>query len=200
MSAPRFLALGDSYTIGEGVAPEKRWPSQLVRILGARGSTVEEPDIIAQTGWTSDELERGISARDPRGPYSLVTLLIGVNDQYRGRQLAGFRLELGRLAARAVALAGDDPRRAILISIPDWGVTPFADGRDRDAIAISIDAFNAAVRTAAARAGAHFVDITPISRAHPRAVVADGLHPDASVHAAWADALAGTAGAILLHR
>jgi lysophospholipase L1-like esterase len=199
MSAARFLALGDSYTIGEGVGSQERWPERLVQILRADGVVLDEPEIVAQTGWTSDELERGINARDPRGPFALVTLLIGVNDQYRARQLAGFRLGLGRLVERAVSLAEHGGRSTMLISIPDWGVTPFAEGRDRDAIALSIDAFNAAVRAAASRAGAHFADITAISRQHPRAVVADGLHPDAEVHAAWARALAGTASAILRH-
>ena len=137
--AVRYLALGDSYTIGEGVAPEGRWPEQLVARLRSKGVSIREPEIIAQTGWTTDELSAAITARNPHGPYALVSLLIGVNNQYRGRSVQEYRTQFLSLLHAAISLAGRDTGRVIVLSIPDWGVTPFAEGRDRAAIAAAID-------------------------------------------------------------
>lgn len=184
----RFLALGDSYTIGEGVAPEDRWPAQLARALRAAGYDVADPEIIATTGWTTDELMAGIEAASPRGPYQLVTLLIGVNDQYRGRPVSAYREPFVRLLRRAIALAGGDASRAIALSIPDWGVTPFAEGRDRARIAREIEAYNAVNREEASHAGARYVDVLPSSRraASDSSLLApDGLHPSWKMYAEW---------------
>lgn len=117
----RYLALGDSYTIGEGASPSDRWPVQLAGLLRQRGIQVEGPQIIARTGWTVAELDRGIDAALLRGPFDLVTLLIGVNDQYRGTDTETYRPGFARMLARAVALAGGDARRVVVLSIPDWG-------------------------------------------------------------------------------
>ncbi|HEU0013481.1 MAG TPA: GDSL-type esterase/lipase family protein, partial [Longimicrobium sp.] len=136
----RFLALGDSYTIGEAVAEAERWPVRLAALLRERGMDVADPEIIARTGWTTDELSAAIDERDPQGPYALVSLLIGVNNQYRGRSADEYRGEFAALLRRAIAFAGGDAGRVIVLSIPDWGVTPFAEGRDRAAIAAEIDA------------------------------------------------------------
>ena len=184
----RFLALGDSYTIGERVEPAGRWPVQLAVLLRGSGVPVAEPEIVARTGWTTDELAAGIDSAAPIGPFSLVTLLIGVNDQYRGRDTAAYRPAFRAMVARAVGFAGGDARRVVVLSIPDWGVTPFAS-RDRAKIAAEIDRYNAVNRDESLRAGAAYVDVTPESReaATNLALVAgDGLHPSAAMYAAWA--------------
>src|SRR5258708_29466648 len=126
----RFLALGDSYTIGENVDSAARWPVQLAKALRARKLNVSDPEIIARTGWRTDELAGGIEIAAPAGPYALVSLLIGVNNQYRGRDPEKYRAEFKSLVAQAVAFAGGKPSRVVVLSIPDWGVTPFASGRD----------------------------------------------------------------------
>lgn len=192
MSA-NFLALGDSYTIGEGVAAEGRWPVQLSARLRSEGIDVADPQIIATTGWTTDELSVAMDAATFAPPYALVTLLIGVNNQYRGRGEQDYRAELQALLRRAVELAGGVAKRVVVVSIPDWGGTPFAarEGRDADAVAREIDAFNAAACLLAATAGAHWVDVTGISRslAARDELVADGLHPSAAQYARWVAAI-----------
>src|SRR5437867_870540 len=134
----RYLALGDSYTIGEGVAEQERWPVQLVRLLRHRGVAIADPEIIARTGWTTEELAAAIAQHPPRGPYALVSLLIGVNDQYRGGDPEAYRPRFAALLAQAISFAGNDARRVIVLSIPDWGVSPFAAGGDRARIAAEI--------------------------------------------------------------
>ena len=184
----RILALGDSYTIGEGVPADERWPVRLAGLLGRHGLHVQEPRIIAQTGWTTDELSAGIDAARPSGPFDLVTLLIGVNDQYRGRGVEQYRVELRMLLARATEFAGRRPGRVIVLSIPDWSVTPFAAGRDRAAIARAINVFNAVNREEATSAQARYVDITQISRTadrRPDLVARDGLHPSGAMYTEW---------------
>jgi lysophospholipase L1-like esterase len=178
--SPRFLALGDSYTIGESVAVADRWPNQLAVKLD-----IANPEIIAKTGWTTDELSSAIDAAKPQGPYALVTLLIGVNNQYRGRDAEQYRKEFAALLHRAIAFAGGDPKRVVVVSIPDWGVTPFAAGRDRAKIGAEIDHFNAINAEETKRAGAHYADITPVSRRDVTLVAPDGLHPSAKMYSEW---------------
>lgn len=185
-----FLAMGDSYTVGEGVAERERWPAQLVRLLAERGIAISEPRIIAVTGWTTDELDAAIDREAPGGPYELVSLLIGVNNQYRGRPLEEYRSEFRALLERAIRFAGGNAGRVLVLSIPDWGVTPFAEGRDRARIAAEIDAFNAANRVETDRAGARYVDVTPITRraaGDPALLAADGLHPSGAMYRDWAE-------------
>lgn len=185
----RFLALGDSYTIGESVAESERWPVQLTASLRAQGFNLEDPLIIARTGWTTDELSAGIDAVNPQGTYDLVSLLIGVNNQYRGRDQAEYREQFIALLQRALAFAGGEPSRVLVLSIPDWGVTPFASGRNKDIVAAEIDAFNAINKEEAERAGAYYVDVTPVSRLaanDPALIASDGLHPSGKMYAEWA--------------
>jgi lysophospholipase L1-like esterase len=189
-TSPTFLALGDSYTFGEGVAADARWPTQLAQALRADGVAVAEPTVIAATGWTTDELAAAIDAAQP-APHDLVSLLIGVNDQYRGRTLDDYRAQFATLLDRAIALARGRADRVLVLAIPDWGVTPFGrdSGRDRVQVAAELDAFNAAARSESARRGAAFVDISGVYRAHavePDMLTADGLHPAAPMHALWA--------------
>lgn len=195
-----FLALGDSYTIGEGALPEERWPNQLAAKLRERGDPVSEPTIIAKTGWTTDELAKGIAEKQPRPGYSLVTLLIGVNNQYRGRDLEEYRRQFAGLLGQAVGFAGADARRVVVVSIPDWGVTAFAKDRDHAKIASEIDRFNEVNREEARRAGARYVDVTGISRTHgadSAFLMKDGLHPSGRAYAEWVDAMLPEAEAAL---
>lgn len=185
-----FLALGDSYTIGEAVAESDRWPVQLVARLKEHGVVLDAPRIIATTGWTTDELSAAMDDSTFAPPYRLVTLLIGVNNQYRGRDVHEYRAQFEALLARAIHLAGDDPTRVIVMSIPDWGATPFGHGSGRDLkqVTAQIDAFNATAHTATAARGAAWVDINPVSREvafDPTLAARDGLHPSASMYAKW---------------
>jgi len=187
----RFLALGDSYTIGESVPASECWPVRLAAMLRATGTRVADPVIVARTGWTTDELSGGIDAAGLEAGFGLVSLLIGVNNQYRGRSLDEFRLQFRALLARAISFADGEASRVVVVSIPDWGVTPFArrSGRNPATIAGEIDAFNVVGRDEAARAGARFVDITPASRdasTDESLVALDGLHPSGSMYERWA--------------
>jgi len=198
----RYLALGDSYTIGEGVTAEDRWPAQLVRLLRQRAVRIADAEIIARTGWTTADLAAAIDSEAPRGDCDLVSLLIGVNDQYAGAPVARYELAFDELLQTAIQLAGGLAARVIILSIPDWGVTPFAaaKGRDPDRVAREISAFNAVNRTAALARGAGYVDVTPSSREVVRdggLLVADGLHPSARLYAEWARLALGAAIAAL---
>jgi len=186
-----YLALGDSYTIGEGIDEAGRWPLQLAAALREDGIALADPRIIATTGWTTDELSAAIDATAPLGCFGFVSLLVGVNNQYRGRELDNYRAEFDALLVRAAGFAGDRADRVLVLSIPDWGVTPFAagTGRDRATIARELDDYNAAARALCDARGIAFVDITQISRqlgAEPMMLAADGLHPSAAMYAQWA--------------
>ncbi|HEX9460291.1 MAG TPA: SGNH/GDSL hydrolase family protein [Thermoanaerobaculia bacterium] len=201
--SPRFLALGDSYTIGESVAVSERWPVELARQLRKNGIDIADPQIIAKTGWTTDELSSAIDAAKPTGPYALVTLLIGVNNQYRGRDAEQYRKEFAALLRRAIAFAGGNPKRVVVVSIPDWGVTPYATGRDRTKIAAEIDRFNAINAAETKRAGARYADVTPVSRhaaTEATLVAPDGLHPSAKMYSQWITVILPQAEAALKGR
>ena len=158
----------------------------IARALRDRGVDVADPEIIARTGWTTDELSAAIDSAAPRGQYSLVTLLIGVNNQYRGRDAEQYRREFTTLLNRAVGFAGGNPKDVIVVSIPDWGVTPFAKGRDAAKVGAEIDHFNAINRDETRRIGARYIDITPISRRPDSALIAeDGLHPSGKMYSEW---------------
>jgi lysophospholipase L1-like esterase len=198
LRAPSYLALGDSYSIGEGIDAAGRWPLQLARALRDEGVMLADPRIVATTGWTTDELSAALDAMDaeaapaPATPqsYGFVSLLIGVNDQYRGRDVDEYRDGFSGLLERAVGYAGGRIDRVLVLSIPDWGVTPFATGQGRDAaqIADELDAYNDAARELCKHRGVAFVDITAISREHGAEIdmlADDGLHPSAAMYAQW---------------
>lgn len=185
----RILTLGDSYTLGESVRADERWPMQLAAMMRARGIVVLEPAIVARTGWTTEDLAAGIDEAKLKGPFDIVTLLIGVNNQYRGRSVDEYRTQFRSLLSRAIAFAAARSSHVIVLSIPDWGVTPFAAGQDTARIAHEIDAFNAVNREEARMAGAGYVDVTSISRRarnEPSLVAGDRLHPSGAMYAAWA--------------
>ena len=190
----RYLALGDSYTIGTNVDSKERWPNQLVELLQEDKIDIVEPIIIAGTGWTTDGLLTEINNAELKSPYDLVSVLIGVNNQYQRRDVNEYRLQLRHILQLAVKLAGDKPKRVIVLSIPDWGVTPFALRRgdsDIKRIAQEIDRFNAVKKAEAKRLDVHYIDITPGTRKaknQHQLFASDGLHPSGEMYAQWAKA------------
>lgn len=184
----RYLALGDSYTIGEGVAAGQRFPTLLTEALRAEGLLMDDPILVARTGWTTAELDAGIDAANPQGTFELVTLLVGVNDQFRGLALESYRLEFRALLQRAIAFAGGQAERVIVLSIPDWSVMPAAGGLDELKIAGEIDTFNAVNREETRQAGARYVNITDLSRLAIEdfeMAARDGLHPTGKMYKLW---------------
>lgn len=190
-----YLALGDSYTIGEGVDEKDRYPNQTVELLKAKGLEFEKPTTIAKTGWTTDELAKGIENAEIKGKtYDLVTLLIGVNNQYRGMPLENYESEFTTLLQDAITYAKGNSNSVVVISIPDWGVTPFAVNRESDQAKVSkeIDEFNASKKSISEQLGVHYIDITEEYReigTLPEMVVSDLLHPSALVYEKWAKKL-----------
>jgi lysophospholipase L1-like esterase len=191
-----YLALGDSYTIGEGVELSDRYPVQLVQEWNKTAKTqFNSPLIIAKTGWTVDELEAGIQANPPAAEgYDLVTLLIGVNNQYRGRSVESFEVDFEKMLQRAVVFAKGNKSRVIVLSIPDWGVTPFASqkGVDPDQVAKAINAYNKAKKEICNKLGIKFIDITDDYRMDgglPEGVVEDQLHPSKLIYGQWTSKL-----------
>jgi lysophospholipase L1-like esterase len=197
----RMLCLGDSYTIGEGVAECDRWPELVRDTLREKLDDVEPPTIVAKTGWTSDELLGAIETRSLLGEWSVVTLMIGVNDQYRGRSVEEFQINFEKLVEVALSLAGNNADRILVISIPDWSVTPFAEGRDRARISAEIDRFNQVLGEHCNNQRIAFLDITDISRQasnDPSSWLAeDKLHPSPRMHKAWSERITPTIRKVL---
>ena len=192
----RLLALGDSYTIGEGVDAVETWPHGLARALS--GDAAATATVVATTGWTADELLTALETTELDPPYDLVTVLIGVNDQYRGREVDEHLPHFNRLLSQAVTFADGDPERVRVISIPDWGTTPFAasDARSAEEIAVQIDTYNTAQRELCELRGIAWVDITALSRelaGAPDMFVADGLHPSTAQYARWLNVIVAMA-------
>ncbi len=186
----RFLALGDSYTAGEGVKPKDRWPDQLARLLIGAGCPVEKPRVVARTGWTTADLIEGVRQASITGFFDMVTLLIGVNNQYQGLPVADYEDEFRVLLDQAVRYAQGHPERVLILSIPDWGKTPFAVDNSSSQITLDIDAFNRVNQKFANKGGHPYLDITPLSRslaANDHMLVADGLHPSKVQYAQWAE-------------
>ena len=195
-----FLALGDSYTIGESVLPAENFPNQTVQLLKNKGYDFMSPEIVATTGWTTDELQNKINNLTFSPPYNIVTLLIGVNDQYRGRPVDIYKPAFENLLNQAIQFAGGKAEHVVVLSIPDWGATPFAAGRDRDQIAREIDGYNTANKTISEKYNVHYIDITPWTREaanDPLFVAPDGLHPSAKEYKRWSEKLADKIIAII---
>jgi lysophospholipase L1-like esterase len=188
----RFLALGNSYTVGTGVPIEDRWPVQLAGRLRQQGLPLPDVRLVAQNGWTTDELLRGIQAARLSPTFDLVSLQIGVNNQFRGYDLQTYRQEFRQLLEAAIGLTAGKSTRVLVLSIPDWGVTPFAVGRDRDQIALEIDRFNAVNRDETAKVRGQYVDVTPLTREKGDQIAflaPDDLHPSGKMYAAWVQLL-----------
>ena len=181
-----FLALGDSYTIGQSVSPDQSWPLQFASALAYSGYDVEETKIIAQTGWRTDNLANAISNQQPLTGYKLVSLLIGVNNQYQGRSLENYAVEFEELLQTAIALAGNSKDHVFVLSIPDYAYTPYGNGNS--AISTQIDLFNSVNRQITQEYGVTYINITPISRnglSNPELVASDGLHPSGIMYGLW---------------
>lgn len=197
MTNMSLLCLGDSYTIGESIPITESFPYQTIKLLRKEGFNFQPPEIIAKTGWTTDELQTAIYDHKFLPSYDFVTLLIGVNNQYRGRNVVEYNNEFESLLKQAIAFAGSKPDRVIVLSIPDWGITPFAEarlpdgqGRDRKKIADEIETYNSANKTISGNYQVHYIDITPGTRkatTDRSLLAADGLHPSAKEYAEWAE-------------
>ena len=194
-----YLALGDSYTIGEGVPLYQGYPYQTVQLLRTAGHELQAPETVARTGWTTDELDHTLSSLRLLPHYDFASLLIGVNNQYRGRDVGEYAQQFGRLVGTALRYTGA-ASKVFILSIPDWGFSPFAANRDRGLISGEIDSFNAVARDIVAAQKIRFIDITGHSRtagATPESFVADGLHPAAPTYKFWARELADAISASL---
>ncbi|MGZ3874538.1 MAG: SGNH/GDSL hydrolase family protein [Mucilaginibacter sp.] len=187
-----YLALGDSYTIGQSVPQIESYPYQLVNSLNHYSLHVQAPDIIAVTGWTTDNLINAISQSSFKDKkYDFVTLLIGVNDQYQHLSKDNYRVKFVQVLHTALNFVKGDSSRVFVLSIPDWGVTPFGGGRD-GVIGPDIDQFNAINRDEASKAHVHYINITDLSRhaaSDPSLTATDGLHPSGSMYQQWVQLL-----------
>jgi lysophospholipase L1-like esterase len=188
----KFLALGDSYTIGESVAEDQRWPVQLAEHLKKKGMPVEQPVIIATTGWRTDDLKRAIEAANPSKNFGLVSLLIGVNNQYQGKNAVSYAPEFEGLLQMAISFAGGNKSKVFVVSIPDYGFTPFGKEK-QEQITKAIDEFNAVNKSVTEKYGVKYFNITAISRRgfeDPELVADDGLHPSGKQYTQWAEVIA----------
>jgi lysophospholipase L1-like esterase len=195
-----YLALGDSYTIGEGVAETDRWPVQLAGLLRQAETEIAPPDIIAKTGWTTAELQAAVKADGHDRQYDLVSLLIGVNNQYRGQSPGRYRTEFRGLLQTATGFAQGRPGRVFVLSVPDWGASPYGASRDPAKIGGEIDRFNAIAQAECQNAGIAFVDITPLTRTalgDATQFAPDGLHYSGQQMTRWANKALFVAKALL---
>lgn len=194
-----YLALGDSYTIGQDVPLQDNYPNQTIKLLSQDG-LYGQLKIIATTGWTTQQLQSAIADDTTLSTYDIVTLLIGVNNQYQGQAVEEYKPGFEDLLKKAIHLAADNAGHVIVLSIPDWSVTPFAHGRDRNTIAGEIDAFNAVNKEISAKYNVKYLDVTPWTReaANDNSLLAgDGLHPSGIEYARWAKSLEGMINRIL---
>jgi lysophospholipase L1-like esterase len=187
-----WLALGDSYTIGQSVGTADRYPVQAATLLKEEGLSFSDPEIIATTGWTTGDLLNALQIRSASPPPDIVSLLIGVNNQYQGRSLTEYRQEFSNLLRQSIQLAGNRPSHVIVLSIPDYSVTPFAKERDTGQIASQIDSFNSINYQLSSDYQVHYLDVTAESRkaaVDPSLIASDGLHFSPKEYAIWAELL-----------
>ncbi|GGM88848.1 lysophospholipase [Dyadobacter beijingensis] len=185
----QYLALGDSYTIGQSVPADDRWPVILAGELGKAGKATATPQIVARTGWTTRNLLDALEQNPPTGTFDAVSLLIGVNNQYQGRNMEEYRVEFSQLLSKAMGYAGGEAGNVFVLSIPDWGVTPAGEG-NRDHIAGEIDRFNAIAQEECVKKKVLFIDITGISRkalGDPSLIASDRLHFSGKMYRLWVD-------------
>lgn len=184
MSHLKYLALGDSYTIGEAVQASERWPHQLVELLNGEGINIDLPEIIAVTGWTTDELQTAIIEKQPTTNYDLVSLLIGVNNQYRDYPMETYRKEFTELLNSAISFG----KKVFVVSIPDYGVTPFGETKEPEKIATEVDNYNVIAKSICGTLNIPFIDITTISKmakGNVKMTASDGLHPTGEMYKLW---------------
>lgn len=185
----KFLALGDSYTIGESVSEKERWPVQLAKKLREKGKSIGEPLIIATTGWRTDDLMNAVNKAHLKNEYDLVSLLIGVNNQYQGKSSEEYVIEFEDLLKTAIQLAKGKKENVFVVSIPDYGYTPFGKPKQAE-ISKALDRFNEINKRITEKAGIKYINITDISRQgiqQPELVADDGLHPSGKMYRLWVD-------------
>lgn len=188
-SNKKYLALGDSYTIGESVTESERWPNQLAVALTKKGVNVAMPTIIATTGWRTDNLKNAMTIAKLKNEYDLVSLLIGVNNQYQGKWADQYAIEFEELLTTAVQLAKGKKENVFVVSIPDYGFTPFGQSK-QEKISKELDQFNAINKTITEKHGIAYFNITDISRkglVDKELVASDGLHPSGKMYSQWVD-------------
>ena len=189
-----YLALGDSYTIGQSVSEMERFPNQTVQLLLKNNNIkISDPEIIAVSGWTTTNLINELNANSLQNNYSVVSLLIGVNNQYRAGSIEDYKTEFTLLVNRSIQYAGNNKNHVFVLSIPDYSVTPFVSGFDTGRIASEIDTFNEINKNISSKLGVNYLDITPISREalnDPDLIAGDGLHPSGKQYKIWDELLA----------
>jgi lysophospholipase L1-like esterase len=189
-----YLALGDSYTIGTSIDFFDNYPNQTFNLLLGAGFKISAPQIVAKNGWTSIDLENAIvELTSKKNTYQLVTILIGVNNHYQDRSILEFESSFQSVLKSAIVLTGNNPKKVFVLSIPDWGITPFAAGRDKQKIATEIDAYNLICEQYAKKYGANFLNITQGYRLNgfkSDYLAIDGLHPSKLEYAEWSVKLA----------
>ncbi len=194
-----YLALGDSYTIGEAVSPSESFPIVLTEVLQEKGYALADPTIVARTGWTTQELSSAMDQHTLLSDYDLVTLLIGVNNQYRGLSVQEYQKEFKQLVLSAIRLVGGNPKQVVVLSIPDYGYTPFGEAK-QPTISFEIDSFNLVNQEIASCLGAHYVNITDMSREASKDVsllAPDGLHLSGKMYRLWVERLSPKVEGIL---
>jgi lysophospholipase L1-like esterase len=198
-TAKTYLALGDSYTIGQSVNENERFPAQTVALIKQQGIRLADPVYIAQTGWTSEDLQTAIANRNPSNA-DIVSLLIGVNDQYRGMDTSGYAIRFSQLLDKAIHLANGKKSNVFVLSIPDYSVTPFVSPDQKQRVSMQIDWFNAINKRIASAYGLSYTDITPSTReaaTNPALIASDNLHPSGLEYKKWAETLAPKIKAVL---
>jgi len=183
-----FLALGDSYTAGTSELKINSWPEQLVRELSKKKIAIKAPTIIAGAGWTTEKLISEIEKNNPKADYDLVSLLIGVNNQYRGMDFEVFKKDFPILIETAIKLAQNDPSNVFVLSIPDWGVMPFAKFKDREKISSEIAKYNALIKQETEKRNIYYFDITKNSKNalfDKNLIASDSLHPSKKMYKSW---------------
>ncbi|MDT0295321.1 SGNH/GDSL hydrolase family protein [Mesonia ostreae] len=189
-AAISYLALGDSYTIGESVLESERWPMQLALRLEKNGMPIKQPQIIAKTGWRSDELLQAMQAQLDEKKYDIISVLIGVNNQYQGYELSIYKKEFKIILEKAISHGNQGKRSVFVLSIPDYGVTPFGKASDKRNISREVKAYNKAARKIAKEMDIPFYNITPISKIAAKdlsLVAKDELHPSGKMYSLWVE-------------
>ena len=186
----KFLALGDSYTIGQSVEINERWPVQFLKELKTSTSAIDTLQIIAQTGWRVDQLNEVMNNSDLEAPYGLVSLLIGVNNQYQGQKANSFKPEFIEILERSLKLVDNRKERLFVVSIPDWGASPYGATLNRTQISKEIDEFNSVLKEESEKRGIRYFNITTISRralTDNSLIASDRLHPSGKMYKLWVD-------------
>ena len=185
-----YLAFGDSYTIGEAVSEDQRWPVILTNKLNMEGYDVKQPLIIAKTGWTTNELQKAIEEKEPSSNYDLVSLLIGVNNQYRGYPIDQYKKEFKELLLQAITFANGDTTKVFVVSIPNYGVTPFGMEKGEDTIRQELLIYDSIADSISSEMDIPFINITPVSekaKEDPSYIASDQLHPSGKQYKEWVE-------------